>query len=212
MKRLHEYQPVTINVPFVAREARTIELFDACVLALVDSTAALAPDPDVDLSRIPGRVENSLLSFRVDNALIGLKGLLRVRHSAGDVRFTVADGVQVNRRSATRIRLSLPMHLHKLGTTDAKPARSVDLSADGILAETALQVAVGDLVQLTIMLDAGSQPVEATAHVVRQGGGLVGLQIAATETGARARLARLVVAHNRERLEQHATEIQPVEF
>ncbi|WP_157592569.1 PilZ domain-containing protein [Solirubrobacter soli] len=212
MRRLSEFDVVTLNVPFEALHARTIDVFDARVLAVVGPTAALEPIGGVDVYRLPERVSGALLSFRNGRTLVGLKGRLTARRDSGDVRFTVGDGVQLDRRAATRVPASFAVHLHRLGTLETRPGRSIDLSADGLLVQTTLKVIHGDALQVSIWLEPDAPPVEATAHVTRIEGDLIALQFAVAEVGARSRLARLVVEHNRAELRSRAAAYAAVEF
>ena len=117
---------------------------------------------------------------------VGLKGTLVFRRESAELRFTVGDGVQLNRRSATRVKLALPLRLHRLGTPHARPGQTVDVRADGILAETSLQAAVGDRIQVEIELGLDAPPASATARVVRQASGLLAMQFAPEEAGVRS--------------------------
>lgn len=212
MSRLCEFDIVTVNVPFEAREARTLDVFDAQVIAIVGPTAALDPIDLGDASRLPPIVPGCLLTYRTSGGLMALKGPLVHRRETGDVRFTVGDGIGLNRRSATRIRTDLRVHVGHLNTTDVVTGRSLDVSADGVLIATPLRAAIGDQVHVSLDVHPDEPPIRAIARVVRAGGGQLAVQLDLAERSARSRLGRMVVEHNRALLRTWREKHDLVEF
>lgn len=212
MTRLSEFDIVTVNVPFEAREARTIDVFGAQVLAIVGPTAALIGLDAREAGRLPEVVHGSLLTYTTAAGMIALKGALFHRRSTGDLRFTVGDGIGLNRRSATRIKADFKLRIGHMNSSDVVTGRSVDVSADGVLALTPLRAAVGDHVHVSIDIDPDEPPLRAVARVVRVGDGQLAMQFDLSERTPRSRLGRLVVEHNRELLDQRRRVLELVEF
>ncbi|MDA0181609.1 PilZ domain-containing protein [Solirubrobacter phytolaccae] len=212
MNRLSEFDFVTVNVPFEAREARTLDVFDAQVVAIVGATAALEFVDLADQARLPAVVRGSLVTYPTDSGLMALKGTLVHRRDTGDVRFTVADGIGLNRRSATRIKADYRMRIGHMNSTEVVTGRSVDVSADGVLATTPLRANVGDDLHVSIDVDPDAPPVKAVARVVRVTPGELAMQFDLDERTARAQLGRIVVDHNREFLRRRREALQLVEF
>lgn len=212
MNRLSEFDIVTVNVPFEAREARTLDVFDAQVVAIVGPTAALEPVDLGDLGRLPPIVRGSLVTYPTDNGLMALKGTLVHRRETGDVRFTVADGIGLNRRSATRIKAEFRMRIGHMNSSDVVNGLSVDVSSDGVLAKTPLRAKAGDAVHVSIDITPDEPPVRAVAHVVRVGEGELAMQFDLEERVARARLGSLIVDFNRELLRRQREVYELVEF
>jgi PilZ domain-containing protein len=212
MNRLKEFAPVTLSLPQPERGPRTTDSLDAHVLAIIGPTAALEPAVPLDSLRLPGRVDDALLYFRHGHRLVGLKGFLMPRQDTGDLRFTVTDGVELPRRAATRITVSLPVRLRHPDAGDHRSGTTIDLSADGVLAEIDLEAAPGDRLLVSIDTVPGSEAVEATAHVVRRQSSLIAMQFAPEERAARGQLAQHVVEHNRRALRASHAAAQPLNF
>jgi hypothetical protein len=212
MNRLSEFDIVTVNVPFEAREARTLDVFDAQVIAIVGPTAAIEPVDLGDLSRLPPVVRGSLVTYPTDSGLMALKGTLVHRRETGDVRFTVADGIGLNRRSATRIKAEFKMRIGHMNSPEVVNGVSVDVSSDGVLAMCPLRANVGDAVHLSIDVHPDEPPVRAVAAVVRVSDGQLAMQLDLEERSARSRLGRIVVDFNREILRRQRAAYELVEF
>lgn len=188
MQRLRAFDTVTLNVPYDSRSTGALAAIDARVLAVVGATATLEPTGSIDALRLPEFAPDTLLSFHSRGALVALKGFLQ-HAPTGDLVFTVSDGVQLDRRTATRIEVELPVRLEGAGGT------TVNLSADGVLVETDVALELGARVQVAVELDPGAEPVTATAEVARRDGDLVGLRFLSGDH--RSKFARLVVESNR---------------
>lgn len=212
MNRLSEFDIVTVNVPFEAREARTLDVFDAQVIAIVGPTAALEPVGLGDMARLPPIVRGSLVTYPTGSGLMALKGTLVHRRETGDVRFTVADGIGLNRRSATRIKAEFRMRVGHMNSSEVVTGVSVDVSADGVLAHTPLRAKAGDAVHVSIDIDPDEPPIRAVARVVRVGEGQLAMQFDLGERTARSQLGSIIVDHNREVLRRQRAALELVEF
>jgi hypothetical protein len=212
MNRLSEFDIVTVNVPFEARETRTLDVFDAQVIAIVGPTAALQPLDLSDLPRLPAVVRGSLVTYPTDGGLMALKGTLIHRRETGEVRFSVGDGIGLNRRSATRIKAEFRMRIGHMNSPEVMTGLSVDVSSDGVLARTPLRAQVGDDLHVSIDIDADAPPIRAVARVVRVGDGELAMQFGLDERTARSQLGRIIVEHNRELLRRQREVLELVEF
>ncbi len=199
MERLSEFAVVTINIAFTARLARTVDVFQATVLAIVGGTAALEPFDPRDTVDLPDLAFDTVMSFKHKGAVIGLKGDLSKRAGGSDLRFSVADGVELPRRGATRVTVPLPMFVRLLRRGEEESATSVNVSANGVLMETVMNASPGDAIEIRIWPGL-PQEVAARGRVVRAGQGLVAVEIAPDERDARSRLATFVVEFNRQTL------------
>ena len=100
------------------------------------------------------------------------------------------------------------MTVRRLDGAQESDGVTLDISADGIYAAIALD-AVGDDVHVALSVPDREEPLRARARVVRRENGLLAMHFAAHETGARARLASLVLEHNRSVLRQrHAAALR----
>ena len=212
MNRLHEFDPVTLSLPQPDRGARIVDSLDATVVAIIGPTVALEPAVPLDSLRLPGRVEDALLYFRHGHRLIGLKGFLVPRHDSGDLRFTVADGVALPRRSATRVTVSLPVRLRHPDAADHRSGTTIDLSADGVLVESDLPAEAGDRLLASIVTGPDTHAVEAAVHVIRRRSTLIAMQFAPEERAARTQLAQYTVDHNRRALRASESAAEPLNF
>jgi PilZ domain len=195
MRRLAEFSVVTVNPPW--RGALRSDSFECYVLAVVDETAAIQP---VDVSStlwLPEQMDRALLSFRHKGALVGLCGTLTVL-DIGDLRYTVSDGIQAPGRRATRIDVCAPVMLRRAGSADVVAGQAVNISANGILVESELDLVAGDAVEVVLTLGGVAEPIEAMARVARiTGDGCAGIELDPQNRAARSRLATFVVEHNR---------------
>ena len=207
MRRLREHDLVVVSLPSDVL-ARTGS-FDCHVLAVVGSTAALEPRRKADVLWLPPQVDGALMSFRAGPALVGLKGVLSTKEAIGDLRFRVTDGVHMPRLEATRLRLCAPITL-RLGGGPQSEGVTIELGADGILAESRLDASVGDQVELRLSLPGSDAPVETTARVVRRDGGLVGVQL--TDRGTRTTLGTFVLEYNRAQLHRARGDLAELDF
>jgi hypothetical protein len=195
MRRLTEFSVVTVNPPW--RGALRSDSFECYVLAVVDDTAAIMPVDIASTLWLPDQMDRALLSFRHEGRLVGLCGTLLVR-DVGDLRYTVSDGIQAPGRRATRIDVRAPVTLRRAGSTEAVEGQTVNVSANGLLVESELNLVAGDPVEVVVTLEGVDEPVEAMATVARiTADGRAGIEIDPDSQAARARLALFVVEHNR---------------
>ncbi len=211
MDRLSEFGVVTINIAFSARLARSVDVLQATVLAIVGRTAALEPFDPRDTADLPDCAVGTVMSFKHKGAVIGLKGDLTKRADGSDLRFSVADGVQLPRRGATRVTVGVPMLVRLLRGGEEESAASVNLSANGVLMETALNASPADAVEIRIWPGLAEE-VAARGRVVRAGQGLMAVEIAPDERDARSRLATFVVEFNRQKLRRLRIQRQELDF
>jgi hypothetical protein len=148
MDRLSECDIVVLSLPDVNAATRASDL-PCIVVALTGSKAALQP-VGAKPHWLPARIEHVLLSFEHRGALIGLKGIVRHDRATGRIDFTVEDGVQVERRRSTRVRLSLPVVLQRADASESCQGTTVNLSADGLLTTASLDVSTGDRITVTL--------------------------------------------------------------
>jgi len=196
LQRLTEFAVVEVNIAFAARSVRTVNNLQAIVLAIEGSTAALEPMDRRDTVELPARSVDTVVTFDHRGAVVGLKGILTKRGDGTDLRFSVADGVVLPRRGATRVTVAVPMAVRG-AHGDEQPATSVNVSANGLLMESAQTCAPGDQVEVRLWPDS-PEGVRARARVIRADGGLVAVELAQEELEARSQLAGFVVEFNRQ--------------
>jgi hypothetical protein len=195
MDRLSDYDAVAITLP--ADAAFRDGCFDCQVIALSGLTCALEPNNRAELLWLPERIEGAFLTFRHERTLVALKGTLTQSGTVNDLRFRVSDGIHMPRSRASRSKIVLPIALRRKTSPQQIQGLTVDLSSDGILVESAIDVKPGEELDLALALPGHDDPVEAGAIVVRANSGLVALKIALTSRDARQRLARFVAENNR---------------
>lgn len=210
MNRLREYDLVTITLPELDIRLRN-GCFDCWVVAIVGDTAALEARDRSQVVWLPDRVSGAFMSFRHRNKLVGLKGVLDCKRDVGDLRFTVGDGVQQRRRSASRLDICAPVALRRAGGGEEAGGVTLNVSADGLLVESDVEAAAGDRVELVLSLPGEDQPVEAVATVVRHNGGLLAMRLARGDQ-ARALLGNFVCEHNRATLRRAQLGLVEAEF
>jgi len=196
MNRLREYDLVTVTLPEDDARLRNA-CFDCHVVAIVGATAALEAVERSQVVWLPERVEGAFMSYRHDDKLVGLKGVLTTKEDVGDLRFTVVDGVQQRRRSASQLDICAPVLLKRPGVGQECDGVTMNVSADGLLVESDLDATVGEQLELVLSLPGDDEPVQAVATVVRLNSGLVAVQLGHTERVARGRLGSFVLEHNR---------------
>jgi hypothetical protein len=195
MDRLSDYDAVAITLP--ADSSFRDGCFDCKVIALSGLTCALEPNEPGQLLWLPERIEGSFMTFRHDRTLVALKGTLTQSGNLSDLRFRVSDGVHLPRSRASRSRIVLPIALRRQGSRQQIQGLTVDLSADGILIESGMDVRIGEGLELALSLPGHDDPVEALAAVVRESAGLIAVRIDLGSRDARERLARFVAENNR---------------
>ncbi len=211
MNRLSEYDIVAVALPedgFI-RDAT----FKCRVIAMAGTTVALEPLDKAQVTWLPERVPGAFMVFRHERSLVALKGVLVQPETVGDLRFKVTDGVQIQRRAASRIKIVLPVALRPAGTEiEEVQGLTANLSADGMLVECALDARPGAEVELTMSLPGSDEPVEAVATVARAHEGLLALEFSGASRTARERLARLVVERNRATLHREQLVADGLDF
>lgn len=210
MKRLREYDLVTITLPVDAK-LRT-GCFECDVVAIVGSTVALEARDRSEVVWLPERVNGAFMSFRHGRELVGLKGILTTKEDVGDLRFIVSDGVQRRGRGSSRLEICAPITLSLPASGVQCGGVTVNVGADGILAEAELPASVGDDVWLVLSLPGVDEAVEGTAKVAGHGDGRVALELARGERTVRSALGRFVLEANRARLRRTRLGLVQAEF
>jgi hypothetical protein len=208
MKRLRDFDVAVVTLPPAFANLRR-GCFDCRVVGIVGNTIALEPRHPEEVAWLPEQVDDTFVTFRYERSLVGLRGRLTAKGAVGDIRFTVTDGVHTGRRRASRVKINAPITLSRRDGTAECHGITVDLSADGILAEGDLAVVRGDVVNFELSLPGSDEPVRADASVVRQGSGLVAVQIDPECREARSRLGAFVLEYNRALLRRPVTPAIP---
>ncbi len=196
--RLRDNDVVTVNLPSNGPLFRVSD-FDATVVALVESGAALEP-LGISSDLLPARADDVFLSFVHGGQLVGLKGTLS--WNGVSLRFQVADGVHVRRNRYTRVDAELPVTL-RLGD-EACEGATVNVAPEGLLVKAPLAVELGDVVEVGLTLPGQSHALPLRGEVVRHAGGLIALHLAGTRHELRAVLAEFVVERRAEQLNRAA--------
>jgi hypothetical protein len=196
MKRIGALSVVVINPPW--RGTLRSDSFECHVLAVIGNTIALEPLDRAATLWLPERIEDALLTFRDDGSLMGLSGMLWLKESVGDLRFTITDTVRDNAHSATTVALCAPIAVRAAGAETPVEGLTVNVGAFGMLIESQLDAAPSARVAFTLALPGTDEPVEGEAMVTRvTEAGELELAFSRRERDLRSRLARFVVAHNR---------------
>src|SRR5215207_281501 len=161
------------------------------------NTAALEARDRSEVLWLPERVDDAFMSFRRGRELVGLKGVLTTKDDVGDLRFTVSDGVLQPRRTSSRLEICAPVTLSLPGRDKQSGGVTVNVSADGILAESDLSPAIGDQVEMVLSLPGMDDALEGVGTVVRQGDGLLALELPRSQYEVRNKLGMFVLEHNR---------------
>jgi hypothetical protein len=201
VQRLREYDVVTVSLPTDDAKLRN-GCFECDVVAILNDTAALEPRDPSDVMWLPERVEGAFMSFRRGRELVGLKGILVMKDDAGDLRFTVSDGVQRRRRTSSRLDITAPITISLPATGAQVSGVTVNIGGDGILAEADLAAAPGEEVEVLLSLPGFEDAIEAVATVVRHSEGLIALELNRARHDLRHRLGMFVLEHNRTALRQ----------
>jgi len=185
--RLRENDVVTVNLPSAGALFRVAD-FDATVIALVESGAALDPlaiSPDL----LPARADDVFVSFVHGGQLVGLKGTLTFNGQS--LRFQVADGVHMRRNRYTRVEAELKVTLRR--GQEACEGVTVNVAPEGLLVRAPLAVELGDVIEIGLALPGQPHPLPLTSEVVRHAGGLIALHFAQSRHELRAIVAEFVV-------------------
>ncbi len=118
---------VTVNLPSSGMLFRVAD-FDATVIALVESGAALEP-LGISTDLLPARADDVFLSFVDGGQLVGLKGTLS--WNGHSLRFQVADGVLMRRNRYTRVDAELAVTLRRGDET--YEGVTVNVAPEGLL-------------------------------------------------------------------------------
>lgn len=184
MRRLRERQDVTLLVGATHLRCR--------VVAVDRQEAALQPvvAPRVSRQELEGPAS---LIFGHQGILVALKGRARwAIDDEDDLRFTVRDGVQVpQQRSSSRLQIPLEARV------GAAPARTIDLSADGLSLEGSGFGPAGAALDLELDLPDHEPPLRCAARVVRATPELTAVQFTGLEAADRERLSRFIFAVQR---------------
>jgi hypothetical protein len=209
VQRLREYDVVTITLPADDAKLRN-GCFECDVVAIMGNTTALEARDRSEVLWLPERVDGAFMSFRRDRELVGLKGILTTKDDVGDLRFTVSDGVQRRRRTSSRLEICAPITLTAGG--EQVGGVTLNVSADGILAESDLRAAIGDEVEFVLSLPGVDEALEGTASVLRQNEGLMALEFGRSQHELRSRLGMFVLEHNRAALRRTRGGLVEAEF
>jgi hypothetical protein len=191
--RLSEYDIVTLNLPRTVRAVRLTDL-DCTVVAVGRTAVTLQPVSPLP-APLPTRLEHVLLAFEHARGLVGLKGVLTSDDRG--LRFVVEDGVQVQRRRCTRVDAAFGVVLRRHGKPDESAGTVKDIGVDGVLASAALEVDVGELLDVSLELPGSPELAETRGRVVRHGGGLIALEFDHPSSAVASSLENFVVAEQR---------------
>ena len=184
VRRLRERQDVTLLVGTTQMRCR--------VVAVNSDEAALQPvvAPRVSRQEVEGPAS---LIFGHQGILVALKGRARWSETAvDDLRFTVRDGVQVpQQRSASRLRIPLDVRVGDV------PARTVDVSADGLSLEGGTFGDAGTELDLEVDVPDHEGPLRCRGVVVRSTIKLTAVQFTDVAAADRERLSRFIFAVQR---------------
>ena len=182
MRRLAVRQPVVLDL---AEEA-----IDCVVEAISRDSATLAPVMAADAAYIPslGRAATLVFGGATDRERIA--GAVRRGAGEGRLDFVAGDGAGLPaRRQTARVGIELPVE-------SAEPLRlmtsDVSLGGLGVRFDT-FAPAEGATLEVAIELP-GTQPVHATAQVLRVAHGVAGLAFADIAATDRGRLAAFLIA------------------
>lgn len=188
MRRLRERQIVHLARPEGDGRNRM-----CCVLTVDGPSAALYPiAPEARDGQ--GPEGDHYLAFEHDGRPVWLRGLVEAMDER-DLRFSPMDGVQLSRRSATRLAAQVPFEVEDQATT------TIDYSADGALLEDPGHAKPGAQVTFSFAPD-GGEPISGTARVVRAGADGLALAFQGLEEASRRRIIEHVIAIKRAELER----------
>jgi hypothetical protein len=157
------------------------------VVAVNRDEAALQPvvAPRVSRQEVEGPAS---LIFGHQGILVALKGRARWSETAvDDLRFTVRDGVQVpQQRSSSRLRIPLDVRV------DGTPARTIDISADGLSLEGGTFGETDAELDLELDLPDHEPSLRCRGKVVRSTIELTAVQFIDLPTSDRDRLGRFI--------------------
>jgi hypothetical protein len=186
VRRLRERQDVTLLVGTAQLRCR--------VVVVNGKEAVLQPSDPPRVSRHELEGTASLIFGHAGN-LVALKGRALWNAHEGDeldLRFSVHDGVHLpQQREASRLGIPLAV---RVGTA---PARTVDVSADGLSLEGAAFGGPGTLLELELDIPDNQAPLLCRGRVVRTSPALTALQFVDLPPADRERLARFVLAVQR---------------
>jgi PilZ domain len=199
MDRLTEDDIVVLTLPpDSGRFSRSS--FECHVLAIAGRTAALEAIDRSAVLRVKSVVENVFMTFTDGSALVGLRGMLVSADPPGDFRFVVSEQEAAARARPTRVDLELPLTIRQAGSLKQAEGVTVNVSIGGLLVNTDLEAAIGDVVGITLRLDGddGDPLPEMEATVVRAASGKVAVQFAASvDRAVVRRIGSLVIATRR---------------
>jgi hypothetical protein len=185
--RLRENDVVTVNLPSAGALFRVSD-FDATVIALVESGAALEP-LGISSDLLPARADDVFLSFVHGGQLVGLKGTLS--WNGQSLRFQVADGVHMRRNRYTRVDAELAVTLRRGDETCE--GVTVNVAPEGLLVKAPVTVELGDVLDVGLALPGQPHPLPLRGEVVRHAGGLIALHFAGARHELRVVVAEFVV-------------------
>jgi hypothetical protein len=186
MRRLRERQIVHLARPEGDGRHRM-----CCVLTVDGPSAALYPIAPAREGQ--GTSGDHYLAFEHEGKPVWLRGLVRTV-SETDIRFAPNDGVQLSRRSATRLAAQIPFEVDGAATT------TIDYSADGALVEQVGDAQADARVSFSFAPDEG-EPITGTARVVRRLGKGLALNFEGLSDDDRKRIFEHVIAVKRAELE-----------
>ena len=195
MDRLTEGALVSISLPTEDLRLRMSRLL-CHVVAIADGVAALEPLGRADARRLPDELDSVYMGFRHKEMLVGLQGRLYKRD--GDLRFSVSDGVHVPRQRATRLKLTAPVTVRRADPPAEVESLTVNLSVDGMLAESELVAQVGETLRLTFSLPGFDAEMNAEGRVVRCADGLIAMQFTQIDRRVRGRIGAFIFEGNRD--------------
>jgi hypothetical protein len=117
-------------------------------------------------------LEELVLECSSSRGMVRLGGELSpVEATGGRLRFRVHDVIEVEqRRRFVRVRVSRPVRIARASDGHVSHTFALDLSGGGLLLAGPDKLETGEQIEFRLRLDAGSEPIEGMARVVRAAG------------------------------------------
>jgi PilZ domain len=197
MRRLHEDAIVTLG--FIGNTHSFVQNVDCIVLAISGRTASLHVLDMAAWQRMPKDPGQVYMTFTHLNALVSLRGRLSIVGEEGEVRFAVTDDAHVKRGYPTRAKVALPLKARRPGTSEEFPGTTVDISTNGLMIESAMRVAVGDLIDCALALPnrPGETPVRGKVVKAAEGSFALTMPNETVDVDTKLALFELVTARRR---------------
>jgi hypothetical protein len=180
---MRELQIVTITPPGPAQAV-------PCRVVMIEGAQALLLSRDAISAAL---MRDCMLTFDYEGRPVALMGHVRRCADEHEVQFVVSDGVQIPRRGASRLEVSLVAEVARHDTPDDRwEATTVDVSSKGLLLEPANDLRIGESVDLALSLPKADTALSLSARVVRVAGGRAGAETTEISQDDLARLNGLI--------------------